>query len=262
MPHFDRSPDSDVDVEEDIHPHHPPFSWARIGVTAYIRRDTQTLPTAYRLYLEEDNLTLAWCETTWCRAQLSLTTTHHPATPCRPVPSKLLQERYGSKSGWQSERELAAAASAGAGGGGGGGGFLDISLIKDLFVQRNGVAGGLVEGFGVEDLVMLVIIHGSPLISDNKLVTFVLSRGCADAVCGELREAVSQARLDRRATWLRKTYFQLQQTTDFARENGPNIAATIRVKLSPTFNGLSIQLIAWLFNWVKFVAMIDWLFQW
>ncbi|OQV16067.1 1-phosphatidylinositol 4,5-bisphosphate phosphodiesterase epsilon-1 [Hypsibius exemplaris] len=235
VPQLDRSPDSDV--EEDIHPQ-APCSWARIGITVYVRRDGQsTIPiTPYRLYLEEDNLTLSWTEAPWRQLSTTIPKPSLAPSPRRPVPSKLLQERYASKQGWQLEQPASsssAPSSSSSSSSSGCNGFLDISLIKDLFLQRGtpspGGGPGLMEGFQGDELMMLVVIHGTPLISDNKLLTFVLSRGCADVMLEELREAVRAVKLDRRATWLRKAYFQLQQTNDFCRENGPNIAATIRM---------------------------------
>lgn len=221
-------PSSDSDLEEDIHPQSL-ICWPHTGVTCYIRRDQQTFPTPYKLFLEEDNLTLVWVETSWRQPGAFLNNTF--VTKGKHQPSKPLQERYGCKVGWLTDQSP---------GVGIGSGFLDISLIKDLFLQKS--ANSLLDGFQVDDLVLLVLIYGSSLISDNKLLTLVLSRNCADAFLKELKGAVDATKQDRKSTWLRKTYFQLQQANDFSRENGPNIAGTIQVNeiillLSAEFDG-------------------------
>ncbi|XP_055327577.1 1-phosphatidylinositol 4,5-bisphosphate phosphodiesterase epsilon-1-like [Paramacrobiotus metropolitanus] len=209
---------SDSDVEEDVHagtPTPPPApAWTRIGVTCYIRRDQLTHPTPYKLYIDDDNLTLVWIEAGWWTSNgsgNSLTTVQ--SLKRRPQP--LLRPGEPPVSGGVSA----------------GNGSLDITLIKELFVQRSGAGGGggcLLEGFQVDDLVVLVVIYGGCLLADNKALTLVLSRQCADVFLNQLQDAVRMARMDRKSTWLRKTYFQLQQANEFSRENGPNIAATIR----------------------------------
>ncbi|GAV09846.1 hypothetical protein RvY_19319 [Ramazzottius varieornatus] len=214
-PQLEPSPDSDLE-EDMINTHkHPQASLSRLGVTAYLRKDSQTLNTAYRLYLEEDHLTLVWSEASWKSLPGSMLSSESVTSLRRAESSsKSLQERYGIKGGEERDR-------------GGNGGLLDISLIKDLYVQKSGLA--LVEGFQVDELLTMMVIYGSSLICDNKLLSFVMGKSCALTMVEELKTALTATKVDRRAAWLRKTYFQLQQANDFSRQHGPSIAATIRV---------------------------------